>query len=255
MYHILKEESFKAKAPMAEDRNMVSPYNYCQNNPISRIDEDGFLDTDFGIDENGKIKQIGPTNNEPDKLYATNKKGEKTDTNGDKKVDETDAATVSDKSLLPGLSKTDGYISKASTGNSTDAANVFKFASDHSKVEWTAIKYSGDNGTNKYMVATWHSPDWSPGPSLLGISDSKVLSDIHSHPGILEDYTSERQSMGIVVDGKAGGDLGNSNLRAQKNGMKEPFPTYVYFPNFGNRWKVGPYKSSPQKRSIFSLIH
>ncbi|MEI6062470.1 MAG: RHS repeat-associated core domain-containing protein, partial [Bacteroidota bacterium] len=56
--------------PLAEDRNMVSPYNYCQNNPISRIDEDGFLDTDFGIDENGNIKQIGKTNKEPDKLYA-----------------------------------------------------------------------------------------------------------------------------------------------------------------------------------------
>ena len=33
--------------PMAEHREWVSPYNYCQLNPISRIDPDGRFDTKF----------------------------------------------------------------------------------------------------------------------------------------------------------------------------------------------------------------
>jgi RHS repeat-associated protein len=237
--------------PMAEERDLVSPYNYCQNNPISRIDEDGFLDTDFGINkETGEIKQIGPTNNEPDKLYATNNEGAKTDINGDKKIDDKDAITVQDKSILPELSQEGTAISKASTTNSNDAANIFIFASDNSKVEWTVVKYSGDKGSDNYMIATWHSPDWSPGSALLGITESSVRSSIHSHPGIATNNKSESQSMGSVIEGKADGDLARSNQRYVNNGMKEPYPSYVYFPNSGNTWKSGPGANIKLKKSI-----
>ena len=244
--------------PMSEERSWISPYNYCQNNPIIRIDEDGCLDTDFGIDENGKIKQIGPTNNEPDKLYATNRKGDKTDANGDKKVDDKDAVTVTDKSLLPGLSKTDGSgISKASTTNGNDAGNVFKFASDHSKVEWTGVKYSGDKGSSKYMIATSHEDGSSPTPYGLGISGSKVQSYIHSHPGIANSEVAELFSMGdngtkrpFLYDS----DWSYSINRYYGNNNKEPYPSYNYFPTSGRRYYVSPYGIKVSKKSAQSLL-
>ena len=65
--------------PMANKRNWVSSYSYCQNNPMNRIDPDGAYDTDFGVTDEGKISQIGPTNNEPDRLFALNNNGTKKD--------------------------------------------------------------------------------------------------------------------------------------------------------------------------------
>jgi hypothetical protein len=41
--------------PMAESRYSVSGYNYCQNNPISRIDPDGMLDEELYNDKGEKI--------------------------------------------------------------------------------------------------------------------------------------------------------------------------------------------------------
>lgn len=43
--------------PMASSRSWISPYNYCQNNPIIRVDPTGALDTNPSThtDENGKV--------------------------------------------------------------------------------------------------------------------------------------------------------------------------------------------------------
>ena len=52
--------------PMAELRSWVSPYNYCQNNPILRIDPDGNLDDEYeetvddrGVSTKRKISDLG----------------------------------------------------------------------------------------------------------------------------------------------------------------------------------------------------
>ncbi|NLF41768.1 MAG: hypothetical protein GX587_03655 [Bacteroidales bacterium] len=62
---------------MKEERQWVSPYNYCQNNSVTRIDPDGKVDIDYGLKSNGEIIQIGPINNEPDRLFAINNDGSK----------------------------------------------------------------------------------------------------------------------------------------------------------------------------------
>ena len=68
--------------PMWEDYIGVSPFTYCHNNPISRIDIDG--NDDFGLDETtGKLSRINVTKSKNDIVYVgsytqdgTFKKGE-----------------------------------------------------------------------------------------------------------------------------------------------------------------------------------
>jgi RHS repeat-associated protein len=61
--------------PMAERRIEWSPYAYCLNNPILRIDPNGL--TDFTIDKRtGEVKQVGEKNDDPDRILKTNRKGE-----------------------------------------------------------------------------------------------------------------------------------------------------------------------------------
>jgi RHS repeat-associated protein len=59
---------------MCEKRNWVSPYQYVQNNPISRIDPNGMLD-DYGLDkETGEIKLLKKTEDTTDKLIDSSTK-------------------------------------------------------------------------------------------------------------------------------------------------------------------------------------
>lgn len=44
--------------PMSSFRPWLSPYNYCQNNPLLRIDPTGMLDTRLEFDENGQMQGI-----------------------------------------------------------------------------------------------------------------------------------------------------------------------------------------------------
>ncbi len=61
--------------PLAEKHPDKTPYHYCSNNPIMRIDPDGL--TDFIVNkETGRITQVGDPNNERDRILKTNGNGE-----------------------------------------------------------------------------------------------------------------------------------------------------------------------------------
>lgn len=56
--------------PLADIRRWVSPYSYCQNNPIGKVDLSGALDHDYTIDKDGNIALVRRTDVNFDMIYA-----------------------------------------------------------------------------------------------------------------------------------------------------------------------------------------
>lgn len=100
---------------------------------------------------------------------------------GDKKI------KVNDIHFLSGmfrLQKGGGRKITGKTQNLQDAAEVFKFAADNSKVEWRFDAYD-DNGTKTAVVATKRDEDHVQNADVaregLGVKGEQIA-NIHSHP-------------------------------------------------------------------------
>ncbi|MBK6934010.1 MAG: RHS repeat-associated core domain-containing protein [Bacteroidales bacterium] len=56
--------------PMSDERRWVSPYAYCQWNPLILVDPSGMLDDNYTVDEQGYIKLEEKTDDDFDMLYT-----------------------------------------------------------------------------------------------------------------------------------------------------------------------------------------
>jgi RHS repeat-associated protein len=54
--------------PLAQERSWLSPYNYCQLNPVKLVDPTGMLDDDFYFDKDGRLLNY-VENDEPDRVF------------------------------------------------------------------------------------------------------------------------------------------------------------------------------------------
>ncbi len=56
--------------PMSDERSWISPYNYCQNNPVILVDPDGRDCYEIFINEKGKAQINVERNNDENKLSS-----------------------------------------------------------------------------------------------------------------------------------------------------------------------------------------
>ena len=163
--------------PMSEKYYSWSPYNYCKNNPVLRIDLDG--KDDYIVSETGRLTRLNvPT--ETDILYTYS--GDSKNPKGGNKIE------MTEKGLLEEMVKVqkslNGYKSFGASTNIADASNLFQFVAENTKVEWSLSVFES-GGAHTAIIAT----DRQSNPVQNGIfaknnlgviGESKV--QIHSHP-------------------------------------------------------------------------
>ena len=156
--------------PMAEKYRETSPYVYCADNPVNRIDPDGR--DNYIVNTDGNISLFQSTYDENDVIYTLG---------SDKTVNYNNFIIVS-KSFLSSETQKNlkGQTSKNADGNkvstynvtfytSTDereAANVFEFMSKNTDVEWSNVKVTS-SGVSKNYIQTSHREDCELGQRYI----------------------------------------------------------------------------------------
>ena len=205
---------WNATDPMAAKYPSTSPYVFCADNPVNFIDPDG-MDI-WTMDDLGNV--VWQKRTDEHRLYAVDKTGNWSD----------DYVTIDDRSILddlaaPGRKTSSGKRINSHTSDKgvDDMFKVFKFAADHSNVEWVIHR-----NRSTYSIGTVHLENNSG--SWGDYFTDKPQASVHSHPNVAASIAAEVDSMGYWDDGMAG-DRRNAVQDVRMNG-KQTRLNYVYFP-------------------------
>ena len=163
--------------PSSEKYYNWSPYTYCKNNPVLRIDIDG--KDDYVVSETGRLTHLkGYTDKDVLYTYSGNEKLPK----GENSIE------MSEKGLLGNMVDIQGQLggkkSFGSTSNLTDAANLFQFVAENTKVEWSLSVFESDGKNTSIIVTKQQANNVSNGDSeknILKVKGEKKVA-VHSHP-------------------------------------------------------------------------
>lgn len=192
--------------PLAEKYYNVSPYAFCNNNPVNFVDPDG--EDVWEINSNGIITWVEESDEH--RLYYIDSEGNR----GDNYI------TVNNRKILDAFTGKDGMASYTDDSNIDDFFKVFLFAADNSDVEW-ALHRGRDNS---YTIGTSHRTQGVDSYSVLTGTDEIPIASIHSHPNVIT-YKGEIESMGYDA-----GWVKYGNDRQKVYWGVVPVYNYVYFP-------------------------
>lgn len=215
--------------PLASKFPWMSPYLGMDNNPILLIDPTGSeTDDNIGIDRKGNVTFYEKTDDNFDRLYATDKEG--------KITDPANFVQVSDKKLLPNLYYNsaevkiydiDNYLIDqgtkhvASSKNKEDVVNLFLFLSKNLEYEMSVMSTKDDN----YTISTLGLRRRAPNAHSAGLKKENVLSMVHSHP--YEVANKENEVEGL---------WGDEQVSRESEWMKVDY--YTYIPKTGHLFLI-----------------
>ena len=195
--------------PLSEKYYGVSPYAFCNNNPVNFVDPDG--EGIYQINSSGNITLVDDTD-EVHQLYFVDQEGNRTG----------DMINLSNSDALESLSKLDanGNSTHQTKSDIDNIFKIFKFAADNTNVEWALHRGQGD----EYVLGTSHEDSSVDSYSVICDTENLPIASVHSHPKVAT-YAGERYSMGYD-DGWV--QFGNDHQKTYWGTV--PKYNYVYFP-------------------------
>ncbi len=212
-YHSSDIQRWTTPDPLAEKYYDLSPYAFCNNNPVNFVDPDG--EAIYHMNSNGHIICVDTTST-MHQLYLVDNDGRRTDIYID----------LTNSNILEALADKKGIASYTSSSNIDDFFKVFLFASDNSNVEW-ALHRGQDNS---YTIGTKHDKISAGNWEDYGLTEMPI-SSMHSHPDEPNSFYYERYSMSHDYD--------NVTDEVEKYGQQMRL-NYVYFPNSTRLYHVEP---------------
>ena len=215
--------------PLSEKYYGISPYTYCNGDPVNLVDPDGLAIWELKSD--GSLSVVDDTVSETIVNYS--------DKNGNKT-----SITLSGDGFLVGLKSKESYDGKVhynkldnTASNMSDALTFFFFAADHTDIEWV-VHYDDDSIALGTKYSTDNAGSWED----YGLSKVPKVS-IHSHPNTGTSDFEKLDSVGAYYyNGAYTGDYHKNIDFYNYTHGRTAAEFFIYFP-----------KSSP-KYSMFKFI-
>ena len=164
--------------PLADSYCPISPYVYCKNNPINRIDPDGR--DDFEINHRGKVINRFE-NEERDAFFMVDKYGNRIE--GKEIIFKYGTIEVFQSQYSDKAKTTFDWYNVRGDRN---AKKLFEFLATNSRVEWSQLLLGKKGGMGLNIISTSHETSTERSTRFLLESQYKygytIRGYIHNHP-------------------------------------------------------------------------
>jgi RHS repeat-associated protein len=188
--------------PLSDARPNLSPYHYCQWNPMVRRDPSGAWDDNYTVDEDGNIKLQERTNDRFDRIYTK----ESWESGAKDKYIQVEKGVIGKQFKGKLISydfineevKAEYIIDFITLKGDEEAKEIFKFMADHTNVEW-GLTFVGLKKNQMSILSTSHVVDAEAGIGYLFYTNYTIRGHIHNHPsGNLDPSEEDRKSSKII---------------------------------------------------------
>jgi RHS repeat-associated protein len=226
--------TFISRDPLFEKYPTFSPYAYCANNPVVRIDPTG--ETWYQVNDEGYISvmkdkdgNILGKDDKHDVLHG--KDGAKITVNNQEILSSLSESTevteatgwCAENGTITEQFDLSTYTTKDNVDKKTanEMKSVFYFLADNSsKAEWKLFKTT----KNGFGIGTYHAPSDAPSDDRFGLLPKNIKWTLHSHPTTRNNIEAEKNSFGT--------DAGAAKYYPGGYG--------VYFPQSRRLWNLYP---------------
>ncbi len=142
----------------------ISPYAYCNNNPVNAIDPDGR--DDYKLNEDGSLVFWRKTNAKTtDRIYSSDKNNN---------------ITINKTITKQLMTERDDYDGSYAVGG-VELQDLFKFCADNSSVEWRLNNYKTSNGEKEVLMTSHDEDRVSAQNDIGGMNEKDLTFSVHSH--------------------------------------------------------------------------